>query len=121
MPAVAHAANASGFVFADDAAWCEHLAAGGVYTDPQIVSVLAARFDSLRAESYRASESAAMIAEGRTAMDGWRKSSLLRWQRRPVVEVTAATGVVVRDTTDRDGATLTFTHQAWTAFTASLR
>jgi hypothetical protein len=63
MPAIAHAANASGFVLADDAAWCEHLAAGGVYTDPQIVSSLAARFDSLRAESYRASESAAMIAK----------------------------------------------------------
>lgn len=63
MPAVAHAANASGFVLADDAAWCEHLAAGGVYTDPQIVSALAVRFDSLRAESYRASESAAMIGK----------------------------------------------------------
>ena len=63
MPAIAHAANASGFVLADDAAWCEHLAAGGVYTDPQIVTALAARFDSLRAESYRASESAAMIAK----------------------------------------------------------
>ena len=61
MRAVAHAANASGFVLTDDAAWCEHLAAGGVYTDPHIVSALAARFDSLRAESYRASESAAMI------------------------------------------------------------
>jgi hypothetical protein len=63
MPAIAHAANASGFVLADDAAWCEHLAAGGVYTDSQIISALAARFDSLRAESYRASESAAMIAK----------------------------------------------------------
>jgi transcriptional regulator with XRE-family HTH domain len=61
MPAIAHAANASGFVLADDAAWCEHLAAGGVYTEPHIVSALSVRFDSLRAESYRASESAAMI------------------------------------------------------------
>jgi transcriptional regulator with XRE-family HTH domain len=61
MPAIAHAANASGFVLADDAAWCEHMAAGGVYTDPQIVNRLAQRFDSLRAESYRASESLAMI------------------------------------------------------------
>lgn len=63
MPAIAHAANASGFVLADDAAWCEQLAAGGVYTDPQIVSALSVRFDSLRAESYRASESAAMIVK----------------------------------------------------------
>jgi transcriptional regulator with XRE-family HTH domain len=61
MRAIAHAANASGFVLADDAAWCEHLAAGGVYTEPQTVSMLAQRFDSLRAECYRASESLAMI------------------------------------------------------------
>jgi transcriptional regulator with XRE-family HTH domain len=61
MPAIAHAANASGFVLADDAAWCEHMAAGGAYTDPQIVTRLAQRFDNLRAESYRASESLAMI------------------------------------------------------------
>ncbi|MGH3298467.1 MAG: DUF5753 domain-containing protein [Trebonia sp.] len=63
MPAIAHAANSSGFVLADDAAWCEHLAAGGVYTDPHIVSALAVKFDSLRAESFRASESAAMIGK----------------------------------------------------------
>jgi Domain of unknown function (DUF5753) len=61
MSAMAHAANASGFVLADDAAWCEHLAAGGVYTEPQIVTGLAQRFDSLRAECYRASESLALI------------------------------------------------------------
>jgi len=61
MPAIAHPANASGFVLADDAAWCEHLAAGGVYTEPQVVTLLAQRFDSLRAECYRASESLAMI------------------------------------------------------------
>jgi hypothetical protein len=61
MPAIAHPANASGLVLADDAAWCEHMAAGGVYTEPQTVSMLAQRFDSLRAECYRASESLAMI------------------------------------------------------------
>ena len=61
MPVIAHPANASGFVPADDAAWCEHVAAGGVYTEPQIVTLLAQRFDSLRAECYRASESLAMI------------------------------------------------------------
>jgi transcriptional regulator with XRE-family HTH domain len=32
LPAVAHPANASGFIVADDSAWCEHLASGGVYT-----------------------------------------------------------------------------------------
>lgn len=61
MRAIAHASNASGFVLADDAAWCEHLAAGGVYIEQQTVTTLAQRFDSLRAECYRASESLAMI------------------------------------------------------------
>ena len=63
MPAVAHAALASGYLLSDDAVWCEHLASGGVFTDPDIVSNIAARHDSLRAECYRASESLAMIAE----------------------------------------------------------
>jgi Domain of unknown function (DUF397) len=54
-------------------------------------------------------------------MDGWRKSSYSDGNGGQCVEVTAATGVMARDTVDRDGATLTFTHQAWTAFTASLR
>jgi transcriptional regulator with XRE-family HTH domain len=61
MPAVAHPATASGFIVADDSAWCEHLAGGFVYTDQETVTSLAVRFDSLRAESHRASESAAMI------------------------------------------------------------
>jgi hypothetical protein len=62
LPAVAHPANASGFVIADDgAAYAEHVAGGYVFTDEQTVSALMARFDSLRAESYRASESLRMI------------------------------------------------------------
>jgi hypothetical protein len=32
LPAIAHPANASGFVIADDTAWCEHVAGGFVYT-----------------------------------------------------------------------------------------
>ena len=32
LPAIAHPANASGFVIADDSAWCEHVAGGFVYT-----------------------------------------------------------------------------------------
>jgi transcriptional regulator with XRE-family HTH domain len=60
LPAIAHPATASGFVVADDAAWCEHVAGGFVYTDQTVTSVLRL-FDSLRAECYRASESAALI------------------------------------------------------------
>jgi hypothetical protein len=61
VPAISHAAVASGYLLADDAVWCEHLAAGGVFTDANIVSNISARHDSLRAECYRASESLAMI------------------------------------------------------------
>jgi transcriptional regulator with XRE-family HTH domain len=60
LPAIAHPANASGFVVADDAAWCEHVAGGFVYTDQTVRSLLRL-FDTLRAECYRASESAALI------------------------------------------------------------
>jgi hypothetical protein len=61
MRAIAHPANASGFIVADDSAWCEHLASGFVYTEPEAVNPLAVRFDTLRAECYRASESLRMI------------------------------------------------------------
>jgi Domain of unknown function (DUF397) len=37
------------------------------------------------------------------------------------VEVGSAAGIAVRDSTDRDGAVLTFTAGAWRAFTAGLR
>lgn len=61
LPAIAHPANASGFVIADDAAWCEHVAGGYVFTDEQTVSALATRFDTLRGECYRVSESLTLI------------------------------------------------------------
>jgi transcriptional regulator with XRE-family HTH domain len=61
LPAVAHPATASEFIVADSAAYAEHVAGGYVFTDAETVSALGVRFDSLRAESYRASESAAMF------------------------------------------------------------
>jgi Domain of unknown function (DUF5753) len=61
LPAIAHPANASGFLMADDAVWIEHAAGGFTYTDDETVTALAVRFDTLRSESYRASESAALI------------------------------------------------------------
>jgi hypothetical protein len=59
-PAIAHPATASGFVIADDAAYAEHAACSFVYTDQTVRSLLRL-FDSLRAECYRAFESAALI------------------------------------------------------------
>jgi transcriptional regulator with XRE-family HTH domain len=61
MPPVLHPANESGFVIADDAAYAEHVVGGFVYTEPETVTSLAIRFDRLRAESRRASESLALI------------------------------------------------------------
>ena len=61
LPPVAHPVNASGFLMADDAAWVEHAAAGFVYTEREIISALALRFDTLRGECYRVSESAALL------------------------------------------------------------
>jgi hypothetical protein len=61
LPAVAHPVNASGFLMADNAVWIEHAAGGFTYTDDETVTALSVRFDTLRSESYRASESAALI------------------------------------------------------------
>lgn len=64
MPAVAHPANASGFIIADnEAAYAEHMSGSYVFTDDQTVSALAVRFDTLRGECYRVSESLALIKE----------------------------------------------------------
>jgi hypothetical protein len=64
MPAVTHPANASGFIVADnEAAYAEHLAGGYIFTDDHTVSELAARFDRLRGECYRMSESLELIRE----------------------------------------------------------
>jgi hypothetical protein len=54
-------------------------------------------------------------------MDGWRKSTYSDGNGGSCVEVASDAVVLVRDTTDRDGAALTFSAEAWAAFTASLR
>lgn len=52
----------------------------------------------------------------------WRKASYSGNGGGSCVEVgSAAPVVMVRDTTDRDGGTLTFTAEAWQVFTGSLR
>lgn len=61
LPAIAHPANASGFLVADDAMWCEHVAGGYVFTEAETISAASTRFDSLRGECYRVSESLALI------------------------------------------------------------
>jgi hypothetical protein len=51
----------------------------------------------------------------------WRKSSYSGANGGNCVEVATAEGVAVRDTTDRDGGTLTFSASAWQEFTRRLR
>ena len=52
----------------------------------------------------------------------WRKSSYSANGGQSCVEAASASGaVLIRDTTDRDGATLSFTAATWQSFTNSLR
>jgi hypothetical protein len=52
----------------------------------------------------------------------WRKASYSGSGGGNCVEVASSESVLlVRDTTDRDGSTLTFSVEAWGRFTASLR
>jgi hypothetical protein len=55
-------------------------------------------------------------------MGDWRKSTYSDATGGSCVELAPATdGVMVRDTTNRNGGTLSFPADAWQAFTASLR
>jgi hypothetical protein len=56
-----------------------------------------------------------------TSMMQWRKSSYSNGGSNACVEVASTDGVLVRDTTNRDGGTLTFSAEAWERFAASLR
>jgi hypothetical protein len=51
----------------------------------------------------------------------WRKASYSGGANGSCVEVGTAGGVLVRDTTDRDGGTLSFTAQAWSVFVTRLK
>ena len=52
----------------------------------------------------------------------WRKSTYSEGNGGSCVETATGDSVIlVRDTTDRDGATLAFTSQAWQEFTRRLR
>lgn len=55
-------------------------------------------------------------------MEGWRKSTYSGGNGGDCVETASGDGVVmVRDTTDRDGGTLTFPAEAWRAFAAGIK
>jgi Domain of unknown function (DUF397) len=55
-------------------------------------------------------------------MGNWRKSSYSDANGGNCVELANGSGMImVRDTTNRDGETLTFTAAAWAAFAMSLK
>jgi DNA-binding XRE family transcriptional regulator len=71
LPAVAHPATTSELIIADNnAAYAEHLAAGGVYTEGDTVTHLERIFATIRGESYRVSESAEIIRKAGALWSG---------------------------------------------------
>jgi len=59
--------------------------------------------------------------EGTDIDPQWRKASYSGGANGSCVEVGNGDGVLVRDTTDREGGTLIFTLGAWQAFLGTLR
>jgi DNA-binding XRE family transcriptional regulator len=71
LPAVAHPATTSELIIADNsAAYCEHLAAGGVYTEGETVTRLEQVFATIHGECYRVSESLAVIRKAEEIWTG---------------------------------------------------
>jgi transcriptional regulator with XRE-family HTH domain len=61
MAEVEHGSVGSEYMIADDAVWSENVVTGGTYTDQETVALTSLRFDTLRAECYKASESLALM------------------------------------------------------------
>jgi transcriptional regulator with XRE-family HTH domain len=61
VPLIAHAGLLGGFSLTEHAAYAETAVAGQVFEDAEIIASLLIRFDTLRSEALRASESRALI------------------------------------------------------------
>ena len=82
VPVCWHSGMSGGFILTDSAAYAEAVHAGQVYGgDDETVGSLASRFDSIRTEAMRASESATLIREMLTN-ERLAKVNLLKRQRR---------------------------------------
>ena len=81
VPGFWHAGMSGGFLLTDTAAWAESIHTGQVHADAETFSSLALRFDTIRHEAMRVSESLALVRE---MIDRERlaKVQLLKRQRR---------------------------------------
>ena len=61
VPNIAHAGLLGGFAIAERAAYVETAVAGQVFEDAEIIAGLLTRFDTLRSEAFRGSESLTLI------------------------------------------------------------
>jgi Domain of unknown function (DUF5753) len=61
VPDIAHAGLLGGFAVAERAAYVETAVAGQVFEDTEIIAALLTRFDTLRNEAFRGSESLTLI------------------------------------------------------------
>jgi transcriptional regulator with XRE-family HTH domain len=61
VPSIAHAGLLGGFALTERAAYVETAVAGQVFEDPEIMANLLIRFDTLRNEAFRGSESLTLI------------------------------------------------------------
>ena len=61
MPNIAHAGLLGGFAVAENAAYVETAVAGQVFEDAEVIADLLTRFDTLRNEAFRGSESLTLI------------------------------------------------------------
>lgn len=82
VPVCWHSGMSGGFILTDRAAYAEGVHPGQVYAgDDEMIGALASRFDSIRTEAMRASESATLIRE-MLANERLAKVNLLKRQRR---------------------------------------
>jgi Domain of unknown function (DUF5753) len=72
LPAIGHPAMPSGFMITDGAAYVEHVTGGLVHTEAETIERLDLLFESIRAESYRASGRAAVIRKAEQLWTGER-------------------------------------------------
>ena len=77
MPEVGHASVASEYLIADDAVWSENVIAGGVYVTPETFTAAVARFDSLRGECMKVSESLMLLRSMEETWSGGKAPSRL--------------------------------------------